>query len=179
MDERDDAGKKAYRPGPVELPHRAYAVLTNVARGHALINGRDHITIDDIVMVVAVTVSSIPGDANSIFRVLVEQGGELKVEQVQGVLKAKTRETARDRMEYAHALGVMRFEERGPGKAASLSFAEDWAWCASPEFRALLFPASEPVKNRGVCLTPAPRDLVERPREKRDEKEEVDIWHPP
>ncbi len=178
IEERDtDGGSKSYRPGQRELPFRAQAVLTNVARGHALAHGRRQVTMDDLPLVAAVTVSSMPGDTSAIFGALITNDGALTVEAVQEVLKARHRETARDRMRYLEALGVVEFENAGPGKTSILRLRPDWAWCASPDFRALLSldrvpvcrgkvrETGELVTDPGRCVAPITNNLVQHQRE--------------
>lgn len=184
IEEHDaDTRTKFYRPGQAELPYRALAVLTNVARGRVLVHGRRHVTMDDLPLIAAVAVSSMPGDTSTIFKALVTHGGTLTVEQVQQTLKARHRETARDRIRYLEALGVVEFENPGAGKTSILRLRPEWAWCATPEFRALLqdgAPVSrqevcgpgEPVTDRGVCVAPVTSNLVQRQRE--GEEEEVE-----
>jgi hypothetical protein len=158
-----------YRPGDREAPYRALAVLTNVARGHAVVHGRDGVTVSDMPLIARVTASSMPGDSARLFKGLV-RAGTLSVEAAQTLLGASHPETARDRMRYMHALGVAEFHERGTGKAAELCFTPEWEWCASSEFRTLLLDepvtgpgmcgAGEPVTDSEVCLSPATKSLV-------------------
>jgi len=138
-----------YLPVAPEGPYRALTVLTNVARGHALVHGRSMVTLVDLPLVARVTLSSMPTDAGRILRALVDSG-TLTTEQVKRAIGARSPETARRQMAYLHALGVARFDEPGMGKAATLSFLPEWDWCASSEFRALL--EGEPVSAEGVCV---------------------------
>jgi len=55
--ERDEQNRRTYRPGDREAPYRALSVLTNVARGHALVHGRRQVTMADIPLIVQVTAS--------------------------------------------------------------------------------------------------------------------------
>ena len=137
---------------------------------------------DDLPLVVSVAVSSIPGDAGPIFKQAVENGGELSVEDVRVVLGAEHLETARTRMRYLDAIGVMEFVNQGSGKAGFLRFHPDWAWCTSPEFRQLLLgppeggtisepcEPSEPVTPEGVCTKPTTPNLAEHQIEREEEE---------
>jgi hypothetical protein len=154
IEEREPStGRIVYRTGCPEGPERALAVLTNLARGLALVHGRRHISMDDLPLIVTVTVSSMPGEASSIFRALLEKGGGLKVEDVRVLLGAEHPESARTRVRYLDALGVMEFVNPGQGQAGVLRFHRDWQWCSSPEFRRLLLGpgAPEVVRDLGVC----------------------------
>ena len=179
VEERDSSSAKViYRPGSEEQPFRARSVLSALARGHALVHGRRQLTEEDLPIIVRVAVSSMPTDRGTIFKALAAAGGQLTVEQARQALGVKSLETARRRMEYFDALGVMEFVETGTGKPAYLRFRTDWAWCASPEFTALLqgnVPpvldqalngSPEPVKNRGVCASSSTPNLVQRQERK-------------
>jgi hypothetical protein len=51
-------------------------------------------------------------------------------------------------MRYFDALGFATLEGKGRGVRARLVLRSEWAWCASPEFRALL---AGPVTAERVC----------------------------
>jgi hypothetical protein len=153
-EERELGGKTVYKAGCAEGPERALAVLTNLARGYALVHGRCRVAMDDLPLIIAVTVSSIPGDASPIFKAAVEKGGGLSVEDVRVLLGAEHPETARMRMRYLHAVGVLEFVTRGTGKPGSLRFRPGWDWCASQEFRRLLLGPPEGVTEPEPCEPP-------------------------
>ena len=48
----------SYFTGPMEDPHRAASVLLNLAKGHALITGRNYVTMEDIPIVVKTVLST-------------------------------------------------------------------------------------------------------------------------
>ena len=60
MDSVDDEKERKYSyfTGEIEDIKRAGQVLTNLARGHALITGRDHITMEDVKIVVKTVLST-------------------------------------------------------------------------------------------------------------------------
>jgi hypothetical protein len=130
-------GCSEYTLAKPEQPRRAYAVLRNLARGHALVHGRQHLSEEDLPLVAQVAVSSMPSECALVFRALVLQK-EITVGQVQAVLGVKSAETARGVMEGLERRGVMEYIRAGPGKAAILRFQPEWAWCTSPEFQAIL-----------------------------------------
>ena len=61
-----------YIPGTEESPYRAYAVLYNLACGHALVHGRLHLTHEDLSLMAEVTISTMPPQYGHIFRALVQ-----------------------------------------------------------------------------------------------------------
>ncbi len=125
-------------PAP-ESPHRAYAVLYNLARGHALVHGRQQLTEEDLSLLAKVTLSSMPTKRREVFLALVQNKGEsLTVAQVQAALRARHPDTARTVMAGLHWLGIMEYVKEGTGKAAHFGFCSEWSWCAKPSFRRLL-----------------------------------------
>jgi hypothetical protein len=140
-------------PIPVtEAPYRAYSVLYNLARGHALVHGRTALTSDDLPPLAQVTASSMPTERAWVFRALVESAsGQLTVTEVKGALRVKDAETAIKVMEDVDSLEVMEYVKPGMGTASFLRFQPKWSWCASSEFRAMLAPTDH---SGAVCAPP-------------------------
>jgi len=145
-----ERGRLEYSPAKKEQPRRAFAVLGNLARGHALVHGRQQLAKGDLPLLARVVVSSMPSECGLVFAALVKGGGEpLTVAQVQNILRVNHAETARKVIDDLDRRGVIAFEPKGVGKPAEVHFRPDWAWCRSPEFRELLL--GESVKNPGAC----------------------------
>ena len=139
-----EGGRHEYSPAKREQPRRAYSVLGNLARGHALVHGRRQLSAVDLPLLAHVVISSMPTECGRVFAALVKRGGEpMKTADVQAVLGAKHPETARRVMEDLERRGVMHYEkgERPsrenpvPVKSGSLRFADEWTWCTSPQFQ--------------------------------------------
>lgn len=125
-----------------ESPHRANAVLYNLARGHALICGRTRLAMEDLPTVAQITLSSIPFRRRAVLQLMAEQGGNpVTVSQVEKATKV-TRHTAEEIMREMEALGLMDVQHEGVGKPALLVMKDEWAWCMKEGFRALLLGAS-------------------------------------
>jgi hypothetical protein len=121
-----------------ESPHRANAVLYNMARGHALIWGRTQLTEEDLPLVVEVTLSSILQHRRTLFLALVRDAKcRLTVAQAHVALGVSL-DTARKAMEEMDWLGIAQFIEAGTGKPAYLTLDPNWSWCADNNFRPLL-----------------------------------------
>jgi hypothetical protein len=136
---------------------------------------------EDLSRIVEMTLSTMPADTSKVFRALLEKGDELDVDDVKRVIGVEHSETARRRMQYLHATSVLEFDEKGAGKRAVLRLRPEWAWCNSPEFRALLgfaqpinsqgvCDASQPVTSGEVCADLTANKLVERQWEEGEEK---------
>jgi hypothetical protein len=130
-------GMPEYRPPRQEQPKRAYAVFHNLARGHALVHGRQELAYEDLPLVAQVAVSSMPSKCALLFPALVQQK-EMTVSQVQMVLGVQHHATAQHVMEDLNRRGVMEYIKGGVGQATLMRFRSDWEWCTSPEFRAIL-----------------------------------------
>jgi hypothetical protein len=130
-------GRSEYTLAKPEQPLRAYAVLQNLARGHALVHGRQQLAYEDLPLVAQIAVSSMPSECALVFRALVQQQ-EMTLGQVQAALGVKSAETARGVIEDLERRGVMEYIRAGSGKAAILRFRPEWEWCASTEFRVIL-----------------------------------------
>lgn len=174
-------GRFDYSPAKKEQPRRAYAVLGNLARGHALVHGRRQVTDDDLPLLARVAVSSMPSECGPVFAALVKRGGPMTVAEVQKVLRVRHPETARKVAQDLDRRGVMEYVEVGAGKkSVELRFRPDsqWAWCASDEFRGLLFGASAPITSEGVCVPPVTPYLVQHQKEGEETKKEAGDTHP-
>ena len=129
-----------------EQPWRAFNVLHNIARGHALVAGRRYLTKEDLPTVARVAVSSTPPDVRKVLPLLAHSPeGVLTVEETRAGLGVAHLDTARNALRAAQNRGLVWFEEAGSGKPATAHFRSDWAWCGAPPFRALL--AGPPITN--------------------------------
>ena len=160
-----------------EKPYRAYAVLYNLARGHALVYGRSQLTEEDLPLIGRVTASTMPMAAGRAFQALVRAKGEpLCVSEVQKAIGAKHPETARHAILELAGRGIATFEEHGRGVTATVQFCPDRKWCVSEEARNVLW--SQLVSDPEVCASPATQDLVQLRRERKGEEGEESTHTP-
>lgn len=171
-----EGGVEVYAPGKRELPRRAYAVLSNLGRGHALVHGRRQLSEDDLPFLAHVVVSSMPTERSRVFVALVLNGGEpLSVSEVQSALGVRHPDTARRVMADLDRLGVAELVKGVGTRPDCLQFRPEWQWCSSPELAAMLLA----TKNRGVCAAPTTSDLAEHENEKKREGMEEVPAHSP
>jgi hypothetical protein len=131
-----------------ESPHRANAVLHNLARGHALICGRTTLIENDLPMIVQVTLSSIPRHRRATFLAFVRNSGEpLTVSEV-GTAAEVSRHSAEECMKEMEWLGFATFHREGTGKAAYLVIRSEWKWCMEDKLLPL-FLRSDLAEIRG------------------------------
>ena len=132
-------GEDVYQPRSEEVPYRAFSVLHNLARGHALVHGRRHLLWEDLPLIAEVTLSTMPPQYGLVFRALLHKADHmLTSSEVQQALQVKSSSTARKTMEHLDKLGIMEFVQPGQGQTSYVSFRENWAWCVSEEFLSIL-----------------------------------------
>jgi hypothetical protein len=85
-----------YVPPKREKPWRAYTVLRNLARGHALIHDRYQLTNADLLVVARIAVDSMASEFSRVFKAIVANGeAPLTVSEAQVALGVKHPATAR------------------------------------------------------------------------------------
>jgi hypothetical protein len=100
----------AYSVSQREVPRRAITALTNLAKGHALLEGRNYITLDDIALLLKTAMDTAQIERVSMFSLLLAHGGVLTATQVMESLNI-SRPTAHRTMAEFKAIGLTREEE--------------------------------------------------------------------
>lgn len=95
----------AYTIANIEDPSRAMTQLRNIARGHALSQGRDYITLEDIPIVVNVVLSTASIERVRIFELLIAYKGGLATSEIVKSLST-TNPTARRTMTELKAIDL-------------------------------------------------------------------------
>ena len=114
-----------------EDPHRIGAVLREIAKGRALINGEKRVAVDDVVVSARVALSTMPSKRRPLVRALLNptSDGQLTRNEVQDALGV-SKPTALKRMELMENLEIADFSEieddsRGTKK---LELKEGFGW---------------------------------------------------
>jgi hypothetical protein len=100
----------AYSVSQREVPRRAITALSNLAKGHALLKGRNYITLDDIVLPLKTAMDTAQIERVSMFSLLLAYGGVLNSEQVMNSLNI-SRPTALRTMAEFKAIGLVVGED--------------------------------------------------------------------
>ncbi|MGD1837439.1 MAG: hypothetical protein ACPKPY_05210, partial [Nitrososphaeraceae archaeon] len=136
---RDTQGSDyAYTFSTKEEPERASIQLRNIARGHALSQGRNYITIDDIPLVIQIVLSTASKERVIIFDCLLRHNGIVSTEEVSKhlniskptALRTMTEFTA---LELVHKI-TLGDEENAP---IQIQLKGDFKWFLSEEFKNL------------------------------------------
>ena len=102
----EERGEYEYSFPIIEEPPRAINALYNLAKGHALINGRNFLKIEDIEIVKAVCFSSMPYDRHKFLQLLAKHEGKLTTQQIEKELGCST-QTATRTMKTFEILGIV------------------------------------------------------------------------
>lgn len=100
----------AYTIANKEEPDRAMRELYNLARGHALSQGRNYITDDDYGLLVKVTLSTASRERVEVFKLLIENDGKLSTTDVEDGLNTSAN-TAKRTMAEFKALGLVTLDK--------------------------------------------------------------------
>ena len=106
--------KYAYGLANIEDPSRAITQLTNLARGHALSQGRDCIVLADIPVIAHVVLSTASIERVTIFQLLISNNGKLSTQQIIEGLNT-TKPTALKTMTELQAIGLVQMYEDESG----------------------------------------------------------------
>jgi predicted transcriptional regulator len=138
-----------------ESPRRAIEVLGHLAIGHALLTGRNSITMEDIPIVVKTVLSTAHLDKVGLMFFLISNNGVATTEEIQKFLKV-TRPTAHKNMTELEVTGLVDSEKEEvsgsssspPHGRKSIRLKEKFNWMLGEEFQKLR-EGFEPVDNRG------------------------------
>jgi hypothetical protein len=100
----------AYSISQREVPRGAITCLKNLARGHALLAGRNYITLDDISIIIKTALDTAPIERVSLFSLLIANNGTLTTTQILSSLNV-ARKTALRTMAELKAIGLVSMED--------------------------------------------------------------------
>ena len=143
----------AYALAIVEDPSRAMTQLMNLARGHALSQGRNYITMQDIPLVIKVVFSTASKERVRIYELLIEHQGKLSTSMITDSLNTSNN-TAKRTMAEFKAVGLVNLgnvttpTETGAVVEKQVTLKNEFNWFLSDDFHAVrnLLPySSEPL----------------------------------
>jgi predicted transcriptional regulator len=120
----------------VEDPSRAITQLRNLARGHALSQGRDYITVDDIPVLIHMVFSTCSLARATIFELLIENNGTLITSQIVEYLNT-SKPTALRTMTELKATGLVNMKEEAGGYhglESKITLKDKFSWFLEDTF---------------------------------------------
>jgi hypothetical protein len=136
---RDTQGSDyGYTRPIIEDPSRAITQLKNLARGHALLQGRNYLTKEDISIVIKTVLSTASVERVSVFDKLLVNNGRLETSQITSMLNISS-PTARRTMTELSILELVSTIELGENENCEkqIVLKPEFEWFLSEEFRKL------------------------------------------
>jgi hypothetical protein len=128
----------AYATARIEEPLRATTQLRNLARGHALSQGRTWITIEDLPVPIKVVLSTASIDRTNIFRLLIANKGKLTTTVIEKSLNT-TAPTAHRIMAELKAVELVDLKEpETETEEKEITLKDEFDWFLGEEFNELL-----------------------------------------
>jgi hypothetical protein len=146
----------AYTIATIEEPDRAITQLRNLARGHALSQGRNYITIEDIPLIVKVVLSTASVERVVTFNLLLAHRGRLTTSIITESLNTTTPTALRTMTEFK-ALGLVDMIEDEGNKKIILK--PEFEWFVSEDF-AKLREGFEPTDNSQYLIKATHKEKI-------------------
>ena len=129
-----------YAVSQPEDPRRAITVLQNLARGHALLTGRNYISLEDIPIVTKTVLSTAQTERVNLLYLLLDNGGDVSTNDIVEYLGV-SRPTAGRTMTELNAVGLVeeyeRKEQNNTQFTKHVRLKENFSWFLSEEFQKL------------------------------------------
>ena len=123
----------------IEEPDRAITQLRNLARGHALSQGRNYITVADIPILIKVVLSTASIERVKIFDLLIKsEGGRLSTSQITQALDVSNSTAKRTMVEFK-GIGIVTMTQNGEyeNSEKTINLKPKFKWFLTEEFREL------------------------------------------
>jgi hypothetical protein len=147
----------------IENPSRANQQLYNLARGHALSNGRNYITEDDISLVIKVVLSTGSIERVLILDLLIANKGTLTTSQITTAMSISNN-TAKRTMTEFKGLELVTMERTDPNKSNSeykITLNPKFEWFLTDEFKKL-GEGFKPIDNKDQLKTSTKTEREEK-----------------
>jgi hypothetical protein len=127
----------AYGIATIEEPSRAITQLINLAKGHAISQGRNYIIKEDVSIVIKVVLSTASIERVAVFDLLLAHGGKLQTPVIEESLNV-TSPTALRTMTEFKAIGLVDSNKNnGSSHVNEINLKPEFNWFLTPEFRKL------------------------------------------
>lgn len=148
-----------------ESPTRAITHLKNLSRGHALLSGRNFITLDDISIVIKTALDTAPIERVSFFSLLIASNGTLTTTQILDSLNV-SRPTALRTMAEFKAIGLVTLDNEeqytGAGRPSKIMrLKPKFNWLLSDELIKKIIPHTRANSNSNSNYEPSKTTLEE------------------
>ncbi|MGC2599411.1 MAG: hypothetical protein WA395_14930, partial [Nitrososphaeraceae archaeon] len=162
----------AYTLPTIEEPDRAIQQLTNLARGHALTQGRNYITLEDIPLIIEVVLSTASKERVIIFDLLLAHDGKLTASEISTSLNMSHPTARRIMLELWVLRSVDKDNPDINSSVEQISLRPEFKWFITEEFRRLRKDVSQkidddmkekiPLSNENFIVTDSPSPLPDK-----------------
>ena len=151
---RDSQGSDyAYSIPTIEDPSRAITQLRNLARGHALSQGRNFIIMQDIPVTIRTVLSTASIERVAVFDLLISHNGKLVTSVITSSLNT-TNPTARRTMTELKALGLVEMNSDGNDNSEKkIELKQEFSWFLSGEAKMVTQSEVERLGERLITYT--------------------------
>jgi len=160
-----------------EMPDRLNQLLYNLARGHALVCGRENISMEDLKAVAKVSIDSAPPNRSKMFKLLLKNDGKITTKEVMSQLKC-SRPTALKEMQQLVILGIVEPSE-DLSEAEKLHFLgrpeteislkEEFGWFLSEECQLLLHGGKNSLLTKPTPVLTTDANIEAEPENRQEE----------
>ena len=128
----------AYSIPTIEIPTRAITCLKHLAKGHALLEGRNYIGIEDIPIVIQTVMSTAPAERVMVFDLLLNMKGEAASLEIETYLNI-SRPTTLKTMTELRILGLVDVVKQSEAENApqSIKLKKEYEWVLGKQFKIL------------------------------------------
>lgn len=138
----------------IEEPWRANQQLYNLAKGHAMIYGRNFVTMTDVPLLIKVVLSTAPIARVAVFELLLAHGGTLRTADIENALGISPH-TVRKTMTEFELLNLVDMKKEGDhdNSPLTITLKSKFKWCLGRRFRQLregFSPTRKPRKQTAL-----------------------------
>lgn len=131
-------GKYEYQTPLIENPHRPMALLLNIAKGRAIIYGRNQIISEDLPLLIKIVLSSCPDDRGKIFQeLIVRNDGILTTQEACNLLNVSEKTTLKimEQLEILRLVTLATKESTNAGRPEKIiKITEELRWLKELDF---------------------------------------------
>ena len=124
----------SFKTNEFEDQSRANQQHYNLGVGHALSMGRTSVAMEDIPLIVKVTLSTAPKNRHRVFELLLENGGSLTTKEIQDTLHLH-RSTAKRIMTELVAVGLVHWDRTGEEHSDMITLEDGFEFFTKEEFQ--------------------------------------------
>ena len=163
-----------YTSASLEDPNRAITQLRNLARGHALSQGRNNVTTQDIPLLIKVVLSTASKERVILFDHLLENGGKLDTLNIKDhlLISKKTALKTMTELVILEIVDRLEMQNNNPpnnNSAFQIQLKDEFRWFLSDEFKKLRQDFGKEYYDEYISSKQESKEIEDQEQEERDE----------